>query len=110
MSSYDDHWEIKRRGERVYLSRLSNGKVVESYRPLDRAEAVLAVTEIILGYQPGCARVRLDTPFDQTTTDDGSVADALHRLMSRLDRLEYTQQAGAEMILQHLSQTPKRHY
>lgn len=60
----DESWKMDFKGEKVFLSRWIDGRVEESYRPLNRDEAVVSVGAILAGFQPPRSLTRLDKPAD----------------------------------------------
>lgn len=51
-SPVEDVWQISIQGEKAVLTRLRNGKTVESYRPTDKAKAIQDIISIIRGLDP----------------------------------------------------------
>ncbi|WP_425641433.1 hypothetical protein ACPUEK_15980 [Marinomonas gallaica] len=55
-------WVIESQEGHFSFRRLINGRINESYRPMDQDEATLAATAIIHGFQPPRRLYRLDKP------------------------------------------------
>lgn len=55
-------WVIESQEGRFSFRRLINGRINESYRPMDQDEATLAATAIIHGFQPPRRLYHLDKP------------------------------------------------
>lgn len=56
-----ESWTIDM-AEKITLSRVINGAVVEIYRPVERGEAAVRLAAIIQGFEPPRSLTRLDRP------------------------------------------------
>ena len=59
-----EEWNVAITGDRVTLTRVKNGKAVETYRPTSKEGALLDLALIIQGYQPARDLPRLDELTD----------------------------------------------
>ncbi|MGO2354043.1 MAG: oligoribonuclease [Marinomonas foliarum] len=60
----DESWKMDIKGGKVFVSRWINGRLEESYRPLNRDEAAVSAAAILGGFQPPRGLTRLDKPAD----------------------------------------------
>jgi hypothetical protein len=58
----DEEWKVLIKGGRIFFTRMINGRLEESYRPMNTNEASVAAVSIIQGYQPPRSLTRLDKP------------------------------------------------